>query len=636
MWHVETDIFAFIIMGILYVKNRKLKVARTEQDYIIGWMLLVSMGLTLIDLISSIVMNGYGGYMLYLVVTTLYYATATILACVWLIYVYMQVDGGHLHMTPLRWIAAVVPQVIITLVALSSPWTGAVFTVTKDMVYSRGPLFMSFTLLYEIYYPAVGLLTIAVYHKRIQPQSSVVPMVLFFLIIPVATMLQLRFPGTLLICLAFAVIFIVDDLTIETERRNMLYAQLENQNEKLAAAVKMAEHANNAKSEFLSRMSHDIRTPMNAIIGFATLQLQNSDDEDKVRDQAGKILTSGSHLLGVINDVLDMSKIETGQFEMTERVFKLDDTIATIESIMRPQTNQRRQTFTIDKGEVEHEAFVGDEQRLQQVLLNILSNATKYTDQGGTITMRITARPSKHAKYEVVTFEVEDNGRGMSEEYQKVIFEAFSREQLANQEVAQGTGLGMAITKNLVTMMGGSISVKSELGTGSTFTVILPLMIADETQREEHRALKESLVDISGMHLLAAEDNELNAEILVDLLDVNGVTVDVEVNGLKCANAFRAAPVGTYDAILMDIQMPVMDGYHATRAIRSLETDADLSEDKRQEAATIPIIAMTANAFTDDVEHALSVGMNAHIAKPLDFEAMKKTIADQVHKQKQS
>jgi len=550
------------------------------------------------------------------------------------------------------------------------------------------------------------------------------------------------------------------DVTTTMEKEKAINLQMKD-------ALVAAEAANAAKSDFLSRMSHDIRTPMNAIIGFSTLLMQNAEDPDRVKDQSKKILTSSNHLLGLINDVLDMSKIETGKVQLNVRSFKLSETISVLDSIIRPQMEKKNQKFDIYISGVRHDTFVADNQRIQQILLNVLSNAMKYTGEGGHIALRIKGMPETSGKYETISFEVEDNGRGMTEEYQEIIFEPFSRELNDNYEQSQGTGLGMAITRNLVNMMGGTISVKSRVGEGSTFTVVLPLHLSDEEEdyafwkthslthmmvvddeeevcinvsetmegtgvrmeyaldgatsvrrvTEAHeegddfdlvlldwkmpgmdgietaRRMRSSLPDdvliiiltaydysqieeealaagvdgfmpkpffmqefeqtilgtgkvgkqaaadapaadkkpaddaLSGLHILAAEDNSLNAEILTEVLKANNATVDVAVNGREALETFRDAPVGKYDLVLMDVQMPVMDGYEATASIRALANEEGLAADKRAEAASVPIMAMTANAFSDDIQKALDSGMNAHIAKPLNIATLKEMVA---------
>jgi len=393
----------------------------------------------------------------------------------------------------------------------------------------------------------------------------------------------------------------------------------------LRSALEAANAANSAKTEFLSRMSHDIRTPMNAIIGFSTLLRDNPDDAEKVHDNAVKILASSNHLLGLINDVLDMSKIESGKVELSEQSFNLSDTIEVVDEIMRPQMNVRGQSFEVRVEHIGHNRYMADSQRLQQILLNVLSNASKYTGEDGSISMLVEGEPDRTGLYENVTFTVSDNGRGMSEEYVKILFEPFSREKLDYQDAAQGTGLGMAITKNLVSLMGGTISVVSRLGKGSTFKIAIPLMISNtESDDKRVEVTGASDGDISGMRILAAEDNELNKEILIELL--SDCEVDVCSNGRELVDRYIKCPCGAYDIILTDIQMPVMDGMEAARAIRAVADDANIIQTKREEATRIPIIAMTANAFTDDIQNALDAGMNAHVAKPIDIENLRRTL----------
>jgi len=401
----------------------------------------------------------------------------------------------------------------------------------------------------------------------------------------------------------------------------------------LREALSAAENANNAKTDFLSRMSHDIRTPMNAIIGFSNLILQNPDDSEKVRDEASKILSSGNHLLGLINDVLDMSKIESGNVQLNQKSFELEQCLKTVEGIIRPQMEAKNQTFDIKVSGVKNKSFIADDQRLQQVLINILSNSTKYTPEGGKIDFEVSGVREKAGKFEVLAFTITDNGIGMSEEYQKFLFEPFSREVNDSVNSEQGTGLGMAITKNLVNMMGGSITVDSKLGIGSSFRVIIPLQadtdnaVGGEKNLQDSNGDSAKEVSIEGLNILAAEDNELNTEILVEVLKQNGCRADTVVNGLLAADTFYKAPVGFYDLIILDIQMPVMTGYQAAERIRSFGDDSTLSYEKRQEASSIPIIAMTANAFSDDVQKAMDSGMNAHVAKPINIELLKETIA---------
>ncbi len=526
-------------------------------------------------------------------------------------------------------------------------------------------------------------------------------------------------------------------------------------NENLKDALEVAKSANEAKSNFLSNMSHDIRTPMNAILGFATLIAKDSDKPDKVREYIRKISFSGQHLLSLINDILDMSKIESGKTTLNIEEFSFPEFLEELYSIIVPQSNAQKHSFDVyTKGHLPERVF-GDRMRLNQILLNLLSNAVKYTPEGGHIELTVEALEKTAHNHTHLRISVKDNGIGMSEQFVKEIFDPFAREINVHTKGIQGTGLGMAIAKNMVGLMGGVLSVESELGKGSVFTVEIELAIAakhDEDDKEfwkHHNVTRILVVDdeedicvgvrelmadtgvdvhyalsgkkavemvsdafdsdeaycivlidwkmpemdgietaklirkkvgndvpimvltsysfdeiedeakeagitlfmpkpffvsnfrnaieklrdgdekelaavpgkisLAGLKVLAAEDNEINAEILTDLLDIEGVTCEIAQNGQEAVDKFNASEPGRYDMIFMDVQMPVMNGYEATRAIRA---------SKHPSAKSIPIIAMTANAFDDDVRQALDSGMNAHLAKPIDMEKLKKIIAE--------
>lgn len=522
-------------------------------------------------------------------------------------------------------------------------------------------------------------------------------------------------------------------------------------NDQLQEALEIAREANESKTTFLSNMSHDIRTPMNAVIGFSTLLSREPDNAVKVKEYARKITAASNHLLGLINDILDISKIESGKVTLHQSVFSMDELLESINVVVRPMAGAKHQSFQIRLGNMKHELFVGDKVRVNQVLINLLSNAVKYTPVDGHIEFDIIDKGSTSRAVECIQFQVKDDGYGITEEFQKIIFEPFTRSEnsMVNKEV--GTGLGLAITKNVVDLMGGTIELESRPGEGSTFTVEIPLRIPHEEQDEhfwenhgvsrillvdddknicegirsnmadtgvvldtaysgesavekvkeeyakerEYSAiildwqmpgmngldaareirkvipidtpilfltsydwseietealeidvdgflakpftvinLKEKLIeverfknaiaradvelDLKGMHFLVAEDNQLNVEILSAILEAEGATCDVAENGRIAVDMFTAAAPHTYDAVLMDIMMPVLNGYDATRLIRASE---------HPEAKSIPIIAMTANAFVKDVQEALDSGMNAHIAKPLSLETLKNTLA---------
>lgn len=525
-------------------------------------------------------------------------------------------------------------------------------------------------------------------------------------------------------------------------------------NQRLAEALHAAQLANNSKTMFLSNMSHDIRTPMNAVLGFTTLLAKDAENPEKVREYTKKITASGQHLLSLINDILDVSKIESGKVVLSVEEFTLNDLISSVDAIIRPMAQAKKQKFHVEVSGVRHEYLMGDETRINQILINLLSNAVKYTQEGGSIWFRMIGLKQRSSQFEHIRIEVEDNGYGMTPEYLETIFDAFTRAENSTTNKVQGTGLGMAITKNIVELMGGTIDVSSEIDKGSLFRVELEFRIpegrksmefwqengisrilvadrdpaacenirlmmeesgipadtASDTEEalrlladapepyslalldwgipgigsaETLRRLREALPDTSpllflasydeegveealrlaytgvlmkpffvsalqeklsemyeeqhktdsaedteegslnGLRFLAAEDNEINAEILTEILSIEGAYCEIAENGKIAVERFTQAAEGEFDAILMDVQMPVMNGYDATRAIRALP---------RKDAAEIPIIAMTANAFAEDEREALTAGMNVHLSKPIDIELLKKVIKNMLQR----
>lgn len=533
-------------------------------------------------------------------------------------------------------------------------------------------------------------------------------------------------------------------------------AERELHSRQLAEALQAAQAASNSKTMFLSNMSHDIRTPMNAVLGFTMLLDRDADNPDKVREYTKKIMASGQHLLSLINDILDVSKIESGKVVLSVEEFTLNDLVSSVDAIIRPMAKAKEQKFYVTVTGVKHERLLGDEMRVNQVLLNLLSNAVKYTPAGGNIWFRIIGLKQRSSQFEHIKIEVEDDGYGMTPEYLKTIFDAFTRAENSTTNKVQGTGLGMAITKNIVELMGGTIDVSSELDKGSLFRVDLefripegqadrqfwkesgisrmlvvdsdalsgeniqtlmqdmdvavdtvqsmeeavrllqasdiggkeyqlilvdwdipgldarqaaekirqltpgaPLLFVTEYEEEEEvqappvemteimpkpffvSALKEKVMKIQnggreqqesrkaetdsmeGLNFLAAEDNEINAEILKEVLSIENATCEIVENGQLAVERFAASAEGEFDAILMDVQMPVMNGYEATKAIRALN---------RGDAGEIPIIAMTANAFAEDEKEALRSGMNVHLTKPVDVELLWQIIRQYVIK----
>lgn len=386
-----------------------------------------------------------------------------------------------------------------------------------------------------------------------------------------------------------------------------------------AEALQSAEQASKAKTDFLANMSHDIRTPMNAIIGITTLMKNELHEPEKLAEHLGKLESSGQLLLGIINDILDMSRIESGKTTLNIEKMNLSQQVSQLDSIIRQQAGQRRQSFTVTT-HLQHENVLGDPNRLNQVLMNILSNAVKYTPTGGHIRLEVEELP-RNEHYARYRFVVQDDGIGMSEAFQKTLFDPFTREEKSGTNKVQGTGLGMAITKSVVDLMGGSISVESATGKGTRFEVVLEFPIDTEADTvQQAQALPEeaeAASPLSGMKFLCAEDNAINAEILEMLLEAKGASCTICSNGQEIVDAFANVKPGDYDMILMDIQMPVMDGLEATRRIRSSENPL---------GRTIPILAMTANAFLEDMQKSKEAGMDEHLSKPVDISALEQVV----------
>ena len=418
----------------------------------------------------------------------------------------------------------------------------------------------------------------------------------------------------------------------EYEKRNneiqtQAMKEMEESNKKLkkaknitTEALQTAENANKAKTDFLSNMSHDIRTPMNAIIGMTSLIRHDAGNKAKVIEYADKIDISSQHLLGIINDVLDMSKIEAGKTVFKYTDFSILDFITELNTIFHSQIDEKNQTLTIIKENIRHEWVNGDQVHLMQIFSNLFSNAVKYTQEGGKIQFLVEECETKSSVYAKYRFLVSDNGMGMSADFKDTIFDAFTRAESSMTNKIQGTGLGMAITKNLVEAMGGTIDVESELSQGSCFEVLIDLRIAEDrfvSSAEQAEKDEPAGNVLKGMRFLCAEDNELNAEILMELLKIEGAECTICENGKRVLEAFEQSAPGDYDMILMDVQMPVMNGYEATKAIR---------RSSHELAKTIPIIAMTANAFSEDIQHSLAAGMNAHVSKPVEMKVLEKTI----------
>ncbi len=398
--------------------------------------------------------------------------------------------------------------------------------------------------------------------------------------------------------------------------RKQKYIKLR-QREELEKAVSAADAANAAKSAFLFNMSHDIRTPMNAILGFTQLAEQEDGVSDKVKDYLQKIRISGNKMLSIIDNVLELSRIESGKVTIEETPVESGSIIDDCMVMIQAEIDKKKQQLTVSK-EIIYPYIYVDMARTTEIILNLMSNSIKYTNDGGRIHCAISQKEDEREGWCIQELTVSDNGIGMTREFQKHIYESFTRERSSTASGIAGTGLGMGIVKKLVDMMDGTIDLQSKIGEGTTFRVRIPCRIA--TQEDTQPKTVENIgnpEDLKGIRILLAEDNDLNAEITVTLLSEVGFTVERAANGVECVEMLKDRPAGYYSIILMDIQMPVLDGYNATSNIRRMDDKAK---------ASIPIVAMTANAFAEDREKALSVGMNDHIAKPVDMNKLVLTI----------
>ncbi|MDO4522250.1 MAG: ATP-binding protein, partial [Eubacteriales bacterium] len=390
-------------------------------------------------------------------------------------------------------------------------------------------------------------------------------------------------------------------------------------NEQLKKAAEAEKAANLAKTNFLSSMSHDIRTPLNAIVGILTLAKRRPEDNAYLRESMNKIGTAANQLLTLINDILDISKIESGEVQLNPEPFSVREFVNRIMSIVTPSMEEKHHTFTVEVHDIAHDRLNGDRLRLSQIYLNLLSNAVKYTDSQGEIHAEVYEQSvSGHPDQTCLVLSVRDNGVGMTEDFQKRMYQSFSRETDSRTNKIQGSGLGLAICKQIVELMGGEILCDSQEGKGTTFTVMLPITALPDAEVTETEFTEVDTSILKGMHLLVAEDNNVNWRIVRDLLEDEEITAERAENGQECLNLLEKAEENHFDAILMDVEMPVMNGKEATEHIRASQVPW---------IRDIPIFATTANAFAEDVKSCLDAGMNDHVSKPIDIETLLKKLA---------
>lgn len=394
-------------------------------------------------------------------------------------------------------------------------------------------------------------------------------------------------------------------------------------NYNLKISVEKEREASAAKTDFLSRMSHDIRTPLNVIIGMTGLAEKEEGNPEETKKYLSDISQSGKFLLSLVNDILDLNKVESGKMEMHLEPYSLKEFKSSINAIIEPLCEDKKINFIITIDEDERK-FLLDKVRINQIFFNILSNSVKFTSENGHISLKVSEHLMPSGTEANLVFIASDDGSGMSKEFQTHMFDAFSQEHKEGQPNVQGTGLGLTIVKNFVDLMDGSIAVDSKPGKGTTFTIIIPATVAKDIKGMEEEK-KEAVAKLSGRRILLVEDNALNAEIAKKLLEEKGCIVECASDGKAGVEKFESSAINYYDAILMDLRMPVMGGIEATKVVRSLNKD---------DALTIPIIAMTANAYDIDVKNCLDSGMNAHIPKPIDPDLMYQTIAKEIAKRK--
>lgn len=620
MWHVETDYFALIIFLVMLIKEhqnrRQLFDVQGRAFFLI---LVLSIFNVIVDIASSLAMNYLNEWLPYELIMTLYVATMPLLAAAWAGYAFALTHADQpVEKMRRGTVLLLIPYVLFVFVALTNPVTGLFFQLSPDMTYERGILFMPVGVGMIMFYSIVGLYLVLRNHKRITPRSNVVLLVLFFVVTVCFIWIQLANPGWLIINASYAAVYVWCDLTIEEGRRAKLVEEINRKNKELEVALKNAEAAAEAKTEFLSRMSHDIRTPMNAIIGLTYLARKEKDPK-VVHEYLEKITTSSEFLLGLINDILDLSKIEKGELTLKKETLTRDSFIASVDTVIRPLMNNKHITFECDLT-AGPGCIAVDRLRFNQIFFNLLSNAAKFTPEGGTVWFTLERLEPKDGKIGL-HFSVRDTGPGIKEEFLEKIFNPFVQEESGFKAVDGGTGLGLPIVKSLVQAMGGTISVISEPGKGAEFCVDL---YVDEANLEEKAPEQEhSYKCLKGARILVVEDNEINSEVARLILERAGCNVEIARDGFEAVKAFCDSSSSWFDAILMDVRMPTMDGLEATKAIRLL---------RRSDALSVPIIAMTADAFTEEQKRTIEAGMNSHLSKPINPALLYQSLAEYLEK----
>lgn len=621
--YLSNAIFMMIILTIIFLRIRYYITWSPSKKYTMIFIGMVELYVLMDALFMKELLGKSGNLLQFKLVVFFFYLVYVIMPYVW--HLFMQSYMG-INRSKKQRFAEMIPFILLILMVLLSVPTGIVWRFSRNRTYIRGTFFGVFAVLNLFYYVYTFAQTFFILFMnntkgvRYLIKSalfSAVPLIGILVntyIIPLYGAYPFQ-PYCLVIGALLSYLFMVEHQQdqMEFEHRKRLSKALELEKE----STRKAKVAGEIKNAFLANMSHDIRTPMNAIIGFSDIIAEHPDDEEIVKNAISKIQASGEILLKIINDVLDLSKIESGKAEIVEMVTDLKQMEENLKMMLEYSIQKGMIDFKVED-QIENPLVWCDATKLQQVLVNVLNNAVKFTPAGGTITFSCVQRmiAPGFAEYK---FTIKDTGIGMTEEFQKHAFEAFERERTSTESKTEGTGLGLAIVKKLVDLMHGDVIIQSNSGQGTKIQISLPLRIATENQLHQSDKAKEYKIGFDGMHVLLVEDNELNAEIAMEVLKNKGILVNWVPDGCACVEEIQDKEAGTYQFILMDVQMPRMNGYEATQKIRQL---ADMKK------AQIPIIAMTANAFEEDRKHALDAGMDGFIMKPFRVDEMMKVIGE--------
>ncbi|MBQ7918802.1 MAG: response regulator [Lachnospiraceae bacterium] len=616
----EVAIFCFIILTFIYHRVRN-TYAKGHETFL--KLTLVSGIYSLVDAVWGMCYLGYIGLgeLFFSLVTDAYFFLSGGVAYLGFLYI-QKIHKMNVLNTKLRLWLARVPLSILVCLLIANYWNGWIFSFDGEGQYVRGVLFRYQFIAAYFYFVWAILLTIQkCLGSKTESDHSKCKSVISFTVTPLLLgVAQSVVPTKPYFSMAYTIAVIGMFIFItsrDKEKMEKEKAKREAEhNQLLQQALEEANNANEAKSAFLFNMSHDIRTPMNAIIGFNEIARENIQDIQRVEDCLEKMDVASKHLLRLINDVLDMARIENGKIDLELAPCSISKLVGETRAMFMPEMDKKHITFSTQMHNVKYDFLQADILRTRQIIFNILSNAMKYTKDGGKVWFTVEESEMGIDGYVTLTIVVKDTGIGMSEAFQKNVFGMFERERSTTQSGVQGTGLGLAITKKLVDVMAGKIIVESKEGEGTTFTVSIPFQVAEAFVEEEK---KDACDCFEGKKLLVVEDNEMNQEIAKVILEGHGFVVEVSGDGENAVERVKNAKPGDIDLILMDIQMPLMDGYQATRVIRSLPD---------KEKANIPIVAMTANAFQKDKRDAFDAGMNGHISKPISIEQINAVFSD--------